>query len=223
MFGAIASALSGVGSIVGSLIGSDSQKDTNQASAAEAQKNRDFAERMSSTSYQRATADMRAAGLNPMLAYAQGGESSPPGSMASFTAPNQGLGIALSQGLSQTVSSARDLIRLRQDILESRTRSSLNMAAASEKLTNVSNLEETQLTEQTKRKLMEAQSATAKAVERDIKSSLPAKEAKGAFEHKHRKVIGPLDSVLNRLLPSVETGAKAGRDVGSLISNLGGM
>lgn len=42
-----------------------------------------FQERMSGSSYQRATEDMRLAGINPMLAYMQGGASTPGGGAAS--------------------------------------------------------------------------------------------------------------------------------------------
>jgi len=62
-------------SIGGDLFGANSAKKSAREQMA-------FQERMSSTSYQRAVKDMIAAGLNPQLAYSQGGATTPSGALA---------------------------------------------------------------------------------------------------------------------------------------------
>lgn len=87
----MAAAIPAIGSLAGDLLGMAGQKQANFANAQEAQRNRDFQERMSNTSYQRAVADLKAAGLNPALAYQQGGSSSPTGTAARFENANASL------------------------------------------------------------------------------------------------------------------------------------
>ena len=90
-----------MGGAVGGILGFIGQQQTNQknwdiasaanqASAEQAQRQMDFQERMRSTQYQTAIEDMQKAGLNPMLAYQQGGAGTPSGAMGQVSTAKVG-------------------------------------------------------------------------------------------------------------------------------------
>lgn len=73
----VSAAIAGGASILG-------QHMANRANIAQARDQMEFQQRMSNTSYQRAMADMKKAGLNPILAAKVGGASTPSGAMANI-------------------------------------------------------------------------------------------------------------------------------------------
>lgn len=99
MWGALTALAGPVLGLAGDLIGGHSakkaQKRANETNVQLQREQQSWEERMSSTSYQRATEDLLAAGLNPMLAYSQGGASTPSVSAATVQ-PEDAMGKAIS-------------------------------------------------------------------------------------------------------------------------------
>lgn len=91
--------------------GSDAQKETNKMLMDQSAQQMAFQERMSNSAYRRAVADMKGAGLNPMLAYSQGGASSPSGSQAQGIESPTGKGMATAMQAAQAYSGFQNVVQ----------------------------------------------------------------------------------------------------------------
>lgn len=104
-----------LGSLGGSLISTAANvylnEKNNKNMQAASREQMAFQERMSSTAHQREVADLRAAGLNPILSAGGGGASSPSGSMPALTPSNVG-------DLGKTIASAKSVPLERQALAQ---------------------------------------------------------------------------------------------------------
>lgn len=88
-----------------------SAREAMEFSAAEAEKNRLFQSEQANTQWQRAVKDLKAAGLNPILAYSKGGNSAASGSTGSgFSAAGSSASTSSAQGQQHKAQSVDSII-----------------------------------------------------------------------------------------------------------------
>lgn len=166
-----------------------------------------FQERMSNTAHQREVADLRAAGLNPILSASHGGASTPGG--AGFTAENVGAPIGNAMASAQAFKLAKQEQENKNAIAESTVG---NIAASTEKTQTDKKLSELEAKAMPyKLALMSAQQWAAASSARSTEAGIPEKQFYSALKGLALPLLGRLKGVVDELWPEpASAGAEKG-------------
>lgn len=151
-----------------------------------------FQERMSGSSYQRAVADMKAAGINPAVAYSQGGATTPGGAAGSAVTAT------MENAIGKGINSALETRRLQKELEATSSTVNLNKAMG-----------ETQVTQQ---KLNATNARVAESTAKMNEAQLKAIKTKADYDVKKTSIDDKMlnyDSIMKRVQQGADTANSA--------------
>jgi len=171
---------------------------TNATNAQIARDQMAFQERMSNSAHQREVADLRAAGLNPILSANHGGASTPGG--ASIAMQNPEVQNLFSQGVNSAIATRQ----LQANVDKVKSDTEVNDSVIGLQAKQGMNQESSAKAAAASAKASDEMAKLTRLKQREVQADLPRREARGKFERDHADKLAPMDAVNERLTPLLD-------------------